>query len=81
MTSTLDPIFDDGQTKIYEVKRGLQFPIVQPDATTMSSLMSTPMDPYGRAPWVTTADAKVQLTWTLTNVDPNGHAIEVIIDP
>jgi hypothetical protein len=81
MTSSLPPIFDDGETKLYEVKRGLQFPIVQPDPTTMSSLMSTPMDPYGRAPWLTTADAKVQLTWTLTNVDPDEHAVEVIIDP
>ncbi|HEY2410233.1 MAG TPA: hypothetical protein VGI10_29715 [Polyangiaceae bacterium] len=81
MTNMLAPIFDDGETKIYEVKRGLQFPIVQPDANTMSSLEGEATDPYGRQPWLTTADSKVQLTWTLTNVDTDPHAVEVIIDP
>jgi hypothetical protein len=81
MTDQLAPVFDDGETKIYEVKRGLQLPIIQPDAQTMSQLNSSAMDPYGRQPWLTTSDMKVQLTWSLTNVDANPHAVEIIIDP
>ena len=31
MNPTVKPIFDDGQTVLFEVKRGLAFPIIQPD--------------------------------------------------
>jgi hypothetical protein len=81
MTSSVAPIFDDGETTIYEVKKGLQFPVLAPDPATMNTLENTPMDPYGRQPWVTTKDLKVQVSWTLTNVDGDAHNAELIIDP
>jgi len=39
------------------------------------------MDPYGRQPWLTVKDMKVQVTWTLTNVDGDAHNAELVIDP
>jgi len=39
------------------------------------------MDPYGRQPWITLKDVRVQLSWTLTNLDDQQHEVELIIDP
>jgi hypothetical protein len=81
LTLTTPPIFDDGETKLFEVKRGLQFPILQPDAEQSKGL-GKDVEPYGRTPWITNQDVKVQLTWTLSNLDQmNGHAVEILIDP
>ena len=81
MTKDVAPIFDNGETKLFEVKRGLQFPIVQPDGTSLGGLKKQPVEPYGRQPWITTNDVKVQLSWTLSNLDDGGHDVEIVIDP
>jgi hypothetical protein len=81
LTLNTPPIFDDGQTKLFEVKRGLQFPILQPDATQSKGL-GKDVEPYGKTPWITNQDVKVQLTWTLSNLDQkDGHAVEILVDP
>jgi hypothetical protein len=81
MTQSIAPIFDDGESQLFEVKRGLAFPILAPDAATRARLSATNVEPYGRAPWVTNTDVKVQISWTLSNLDDEGHAVEVLIDP
>lgn len=81
LTKDVMPIFDDGQTQLFEVKKGLQFPIIQPDRDSQSALDKQDTEPYGRQPWITTDDVKVQLTWTLTNLDTEEHVVEVLIDP
>jgi hypothetical protein len=80
MTKTVAPIFDDGETQLYEVKRGLQFPIVAPSDSEWSAL-GKDVEPYGRTPWVTNQDVKVQLTWTLSNLDDSEQVVEVLVDP
>lgn len=80
MTKTVAPIFDDGETQLYEVKRGLQFPIVAPSNSEASAL-GKDVEPYGRTPWLTNNDVKVQLTWTLSNLDDSEQVVEVLIDP
>jgi hypothetical protein len=81
LTQSVAPIFDDGETKLFEVKRGFQFPILAPDKTSQSALNKDKVEPYGREPWITADDVKVQLTWTLSNLDPVGHTVEILIDP
>jgi hypothetical protein len=81
LTPDVAPVFDDGESQLYEVKRGLQFPIVQPTAEQVASLASQVVEPYGRMPWVTNKDSKVQLTWTLSNLDDKEHVVELLIDP
>jgi hypothetical protein len=81
LTKDVPPIFDDGETQLFEVKRGLQFPILAPDAAAQQALDEQKVEPYGRAPWITADDVKVQLTWTLANLDDAGHNVEILIDP
>ncbi len=80
MTKSVAPIFDDGETQLFEVKRGLQFPIVAPTASERGAL-GKDVEPYGRTPWVTNQDVKVQLTWTLSNLDDTEQVVEVLVDP
>lgn len=81
MNQQVAPIYDDGEMQIYEVKSQIQFPIIAPDALTMDSLEDTDVPPYPRAPWITKEDVRVQLTWTLSNLDEVEHVVEVLVDP
>lgn len=81
LTPDVAPIFDDGEMQLFEVKRGFQFPILQPDGATMGGLNQQATEPYGRQPWITNEDVKVQLTWTLSNLDDAPHVVEILIDP
>src|SRR5687767_11948109 len=53
MTPDLAPIYDDGEMQLYEVKSGIQFPIVAPSESQQEGLWLEQIEPYGRIPWVT----------------------------
>ncbi|HXK17552.1 MAG TPA: hypothetical protein VNG33_07110, partial [Polyangiaceae bacterium] len=79
--SNVPAIFDDGETQIYEVKKGLAFPILAPTDVTRGQLNKIDAEPYGRQPWVTTDDIDVQVTWTISNLDEEQHVVELLVDP
>ena len=81
MTKQVAPIYDDGELTIYEVKKGLAFPILAPGNTRRQQLAETPMEPYGREPWLTTEDLDVQVTWTISNLDEEEHVVQLLVDP
>jgi len=81
LTKDVPPIFDDGETQLFEVKKGVQFPIIKPDKDSQAALNKQKVEPYGREPWITTDDVKVQVTWTLSNLDSVEHVVEVLVDP
>jgi len=81
MNQDVAPIYDDGEMQIYEVKKGVAFPILAPNDTTRSELSKIDMEPYGRRPWVTTDDIDVQVTWTISNLDDKQHVVEMLVDP
>ncbi len=81
MDENVAPIYEDDELTIYEVKRSVPFPIIAPNAEAMAALENNPMDPYGRQPWITLDDVRVQLSWTLTNLDNEQHTVQLIIDP
>jgi hypothetical protein len=80
MNPDVAPVFKTDTMTIYEVKKGLQFPIIAP-----TQAMPAPVDgqdePYGMQPWVTLKDVRVQITWTLSNLDDTEHNVELLIDP
>ncbi len=81
MDRSVPPIYDDGELVLYEVRVGSQLPILAPTATERATLDAAPMDPYGRTPWVTLDDVRLQLSWTITNLDDERHTVELLIDP
>jgi hypothetical protein len=81
LTPDVPPIFEDDETQLFEVKRGLQFPILDPSPAQAGALNQQVVEPYGRKPWITNQDVKVQLTWTLSNLDEEPRTVELIIDP
>jgi hypothetical protein len=81
MTKDIAPFYDDGELTIYEVKKGIAFPILAPDDAVRGALNDTPVEPYGRTPWITTDDVEVQVTWTLSNLDDEQHVVEMLVDP
>jgi hypothetical protein len=80
MSNNTQPFFDNGEVKLFEVQVPVQLPIKPPDATQKDSL-KTPAKPFPRTPWVTKDDVKVQMTFTLTNLDTDSHNVAVVVDP
>jgi hypothetical protein len=81
LTPEVPPIFEDDESTVYEVKRGLQFPILDPSPAEANALNQEVVEPYGRKPWITNQDVKVQLTWTLSNLGEEQRTVELLIDP
>jgi hypothetical protein len=86
MNHDVEPIYMEGETCdaggcVFEVKRGIAFPIIAPSDAALAALGSEVIEPYGRLPWVTLEDVRVQLSWTLSNLDEQRHAVEVLVDP
>lgn len=81
LTPEVAPIFEDDESQLFEVKRGLQFPILAPSAAEAEALNRESVEPYGRRPWITNEDVKVQLTWTISNLDEEPHVVELLVDP
>jgi hypothetical protein len=79
MDQSLAPVYDDEEMQLYEVRLGVQLPILAPSDAERAKL--GPMDPYGTAPWVRLEDVRLQLSWTLTNLDDEPHTVEVLVDP
>lgn len=81
MTDDIDAIYDDGELEIYEVKKGIAFPILAPDPITRQQLNEKVTAPYGAYPWVTTEDIDVQVNWTLSNLDDEARIVQMLVDP
>ncbi len=74
-------VYDDGELTIYEAKASLMLPIIAPRDDQLDVLREQESDPFDRRPWVTREDIEVQVTWTLSNLDPAPHSIWVMLDP
>jgi hypothetical protein len=75
------PVYSDDELTIYESKTSLMLPIIAPKPGQLEALNSDAADPFERLPWVEQNDVHVQVTWTLSNLDPDAHAVWVMIDP
>ena len=81
MNQTVPPIYDDEELTIFEVKKGLQFPIIAPEEGTLPAPQDGQFEPYGRQPWITLEDVRVQISYTVSNLDEEQHNVHLIIDP
>ena len=77
------PFYDDGELTLYQAQLPVSLPIRRPTASDSSKLAGR-VGPFNHHPWVTTDDVKVQVTWTLANMDAGDtgrHTVEVRLDP
>jgi len=81
MDRTVAASYDDIEEQIYEVRARVPLPILAPTPTEASSLAGESMEPYPHAPWLTIDEMKVQLSYTLTNLDDEEHVVEILVDP
>ncbi len=81
MTSDFAPIYSDNELTIYETKTSLMLPILAPRPEQLDRLGSESSAPFERMPWVEREDVRVQVTWTLSNLDPEPHNVWVMVDP
>jgi len=75
------PRYDDGETTIYQVSLPVSLPVTQPSPAERAALASTAPAPFTRAPWITTHDVRVQVAWTISNLDGEPHNVELLVDP
>jgi hypothetical protein len=80
MKSTMAAAFDDGELTLFESYVPVNLPVRHPTEAEMQSLHGA-VAPFDRHPWVTIKDVRVQMTWTLANLDKGDHTVEVLIDP
>jgi hypothetical protein len=80
MTADIAPFYDDGETTLYQTVADVSLPIRNPSSSERQKL-STAIKPFDHTPWITPGQVKVQVSWTLANLDKESHAVEVLIDP
>ncbi len=80
MDASAPAIFSDGETTLFEVKKAVDFPIIAPEGG-MPGAQDGVYEPYGRMPWVSLGDVRIQLTWTLSNLESRRHNVWLLVDP
>lgn len=75
------PIYDDGEITIFESKIGIQFPMRAPTGEQRGRLHRTAVEPYPHHPWVEVDALEVQVSWVVSNLDPEPHSVGILIDP
>lgn len=81
MTKGMAAVYEEDELSLYEVKRPVAFPIRAPTAAEQAELSASPAPPYPSKPWLLASDLRVQVSWTLTNLDEENHNVELLIDP
>lgn len=81
MTSNMGASYESEEMTMYEVKLPVQLRIAQPTNEERDALYQETVVPYEHAPWVTIDEVKVQVSWTLSNLDPDPHNVEILLDP
>lgn len=78
MTNTIAPFYQDEQLTLYEVQIPVRFPVrrmLDGERTTGT------VEPYPRAPFLLASDERVEVHFTLSNLDDQPHNVEIVFDP
>jgi hypothetical protein len=81
MTAQTAPTYDDGETRIYQVQIAVPLPVREPNDQERGTLRSENVAPYGRAPFLRSADERVEIRYVLSNLDDQPRTVELLIDP
>jgi hypothetical protein len=82
MTSTLTAYYSDQNATLYMVQTPVQFPVKKPSSAQQSALGGAPAGtPYPNAPWLTADAERVEVRYTVSNLDSQDHNVWLLIDP
>jgi hypothetical protein len=79
MTDKIAPLYSDGQTTIYQVETAVKLPFRAPTDAERQPLGAAPGLP--REPFLKASDARVEIRFTLSNLDDTQHIVELLLDP
>lgn len=79
MSATTAPIYDDGETQLFQVSIPVELPLRRPTPEERRELGQ--QAPYPREPFLKARDVRVTVRLTVSNLDDAAHTVEVILDP
>ena len=79
MTASLAPAYNDGEEMIFQVKTPVALPYRKPTAAETAAL--GPEDPYPHFPFLQKSDSRVNIRYTLSNLDTTPHVVTLMLDP
>jgi hypothetical protein len=82
MTDALAAYYSDQQISIYEVQKPVPLPVRAPSDQEVQALGPAPAGtPYPRAPYLKVDDERVEVHYTISNIDDQQHTVWLLIDP
>lgn len=79
MTEATAPIFDDGETQLFQVSVPVELPLRRPTPDERRELGR--QAPYPREPFLKARDVRVTVRLTVSNLDDAPHTVELLLDP
>jgi hypothetical protein len=79
MTPSVAAAYDDGETQMYQVQVPVRLPIRKPTDAELRGLPD--QDPYPRMPYLKASDVRIEVHWTITNLDDADHDVQLLVDP
>ncbi len=80
MTDQIAPSYQDAQLTIYTVQIPVPLPVRRPTDIERATL-NAKVDPYPRTPFLLNDDERIEVRFTITNLDDKQHSVELLIDP
>jgi hypothetical protein len=78
MTSDLKPAYSDGEITLYQVQVPVPLPIRKPQD---GEVTGDAVAPFPNPIYLHNTDLRVEIRFTLTNLDDQKHTVELLIDP
>jgi hypothetical protein len=80
MTSTITPVYQDQELTLYEAQVPVPLPVRAPTPQDKAGLGKATA-PYSHAPFLLASDERLEIHFTLTNLDDQRHAVDILLDP
>jgi len=78
MTDKMAPYYSDAELTLYQAQIPVKLPIRAPTSAESQALGK--LAPYPHAPFLSSTDTRIEVRFTLSNIDDQPHAIELLFD-
>lgn len=80
MNDQMAPYYQDQNTTLYESQKPVALPVRRPTDMDMNTLGAR-VDPYPRGVYLLASDERIEIRWTVSNLDDKEHTVELLVDP